>query len=312
MIKIGVVNIDCSHPLAFSRVLMPEDRARYKAVFNEGFRASDEVVSFAKKCGLEKICTSLEELAEYADVGFIQGCDWDRHISQAMPFIEKGKPVFIDKPMVGNLADCRRLLALEKSGAQIMGASSVRYCDEIRRFLTLSKQEKGEVLHADITVGVDEFNYAIHAVEGLCAIMESRPVSVRYVGRGAQSGQTCDTYFVTFANGATGCYHCVLGNFLTFNVIIITTVNTHCFTIDNNKLYKALLDQICNRLEGKTDHLASMEEITDSIKVALAGKYSMENGGEAVSVDSPALENVRFDGAQFTKSYAAAASPIYL
>ena len=193
-----------------------------------------------------------------------------------------------------------------------MGASSVRYCEEIRRFLTLPKQERGEALHADITVGVDEFNYAIHAIEGLCAIVESEPISVKYVGRGTRGGQTCDTYFVTFANGATGCYHCVLGNFLFFNVIIITTVNANCFTIDNDKLYKALLDQICNRLEGKESHLATMKEITDSIRIALAGKCSKESGGETISVNSPALESVCFDGAKFAKTYAAAASPIYL
>ncbi|MFQ8831544.1 MAG: hypothetical protein ACLR7U_00705 [Ruthenibacterium lactatiformans] len=35
---------------------------------------------------------------------FIHGCDWDDHLRCAMPFIEQGKPVFIDKPG-GNLAD---------------------------------------------------------------------------------------------------------------------------------------------------------------------------------------------------------------
>lgn len=311
MINIGVVNIDCSHPLAFARELNKGNRARYKAVFNNGFRGSDEVNAFVKKEGLDRVCKSVEELADCTDVGFIQGCNWDKHLEYAMPFINRGKPVFIDKPAVGNVADCRRLIELEKSGAVILGSSSARYCNEVRDFLD-NQEERGRVLHVDITVGVDEFNYAIHAVEALCAIVEEKPRFVKYVGRGEKDGQTCDTYFVEFECGATGCYHCVLGNYVNFNIIIVTAVTSHCITIDNTKLYKALLDEICDRLEGKENHLASMVTISDSIKVALAGKYSREHSGIAVATESPFLENVSFDGYEFEKTYAASSSPIYL
>lgn len=46
MIRIGVVNIDVSHPLAFSQILNQEDRARYVAVYNDGFRSDEEVDAF--------------------------------------------------------------------------------------------------------------------------------------------------------------------------------------------------------------------------------------------------------------------------
>lgn len=312
MIKIGVVNIDCSHPLAFARELNKGDRARYKAVYNDGFRGDDEVNSFVEKEGLDRICQSVEELADCTDVGFIQGCNWDKHLEYAMPFINKGKPVFIDKPTVGNIADCQRLIDLEKNGAVILGSSSARYCNEVRAFLDKPEEERGRVLHADITVGIDEFNYAIHAVEALCAIVEEKPRSVKYVGRGERDGQTCDSYFVEFEGGATGCYHSVLGNYVSFNTVIVTTKTSYCFTIDNTKLYKALLDEICNKLEGKDNHLESMETISDSIRVALAGKCSRENGGKAIAIDSPLLEEVSFDGYEFEKGYAAASSPMYL
>lgn len=312
MIKIGVVNIDCSHPLAFARELNKGNRARYYAVYNEGFRGEDEVRSFVKKQGLDRICRSIEELAECTDVGFIQGCNWDKHIEHALPFIDRGKPVFIDKPMVGSLAECRRLTELEKNGAAVLGSSSARYCFEVRDFLNIPKESRGEVLHVDITVGVDEFNYAIHAIEALCAMVDKKPISVKYVGRGNQENQTCDTYFVVFDGGATGCYHSVLGNYVNFNVTAITTASSYCFTVDNTKLYKALLDEICNKLEDRENRLADMEKITDSIKIALAGKCSKENGGVTVETESPLLEAVSFDGSAFEKTYAASSSPMYL
>ena len=48
MIRIGVVNIDVSHPKAFSEYLKKGNRARYVAVYNEGFRGDDEVEGFIK------------------------------------------------------------------------------------------------------------------------------------------------------------------------------------------------------------------------------------------------------------------------
>jgi hypothetical protein len=135
-----------------------------------------------------------------------------------MPFIEAGKPVFIDKPMAGNLQDCEKLMELEKSGAVIMGSSSVRYCREITRYLDMPEQERGKLLHAVATVGMDEFNYAIHAVEGLCAIAQAKPVSVKYIGTSSQEDQSCFSYFITFANGATATCHCVEDRFLLFHM----------------------------------------------------------------------------------------------
>ena len=101
MIRIGAVNIDTSHPLGFGEVMEKDDRARYVGVYNDSFRPDSEVEGFIRRFGLEKRCNTLEELAAMCDIGFIHGCDWDDHLRCAMPFIEQGKPVFIDKPLVG-------------------------------------------------------------------------------------------------------------------------------------------------------------------------------------------------------------------
>lgn len=312
MIKIGVVNIDVSHPLEFAKILNEGDRARYVAVFNDGFRGAGEVECFVKNQGLDKICHSIDELADYSDVGFIQGVNWDKHIEYAMSFINRNKPVFIDKPIVGNTADCKRLIELEKSGAVILGSSSARYCNEVREFLSLPDEERGKVLHIDITVGVDEFNYAIHAVEAMCALAQSKPLSVKFVGTSFQENQKCETYFVEFESGATACYHCIEGSYVKFNIIIVTTKINYSVTINNGNLYKALLDQLCNKLEGKENCLSGMEEICDSIKVSLAGKCSKLNNGIKVMLDSHELDTVTFDGCEFEKEYAAKAVPIYI
>ena len=80
MIRIGTVNIDTSHAPSFAEILLKGDRARYTAIYNDGFRTEEEVADFITKYGLEKRYTSLEEMAKNIDVAFIQSCDWDRHI----------------------------------------------------------------------------------------------------------------------------------------------------------------------------------------------------------------------------------------
>ena len=120
MIRIGVVNIDVSHPKAFSEYLKKGNRARYVAVYNDGFRGDDEVEGFIKNYKLDKHCKTVEELAEMVDIGFIQGCNWNKHLNYVQPFIDRKKPVFIDKPIVGSLADCKKLEELASKGAVIL------------------------------------------------------------------------------------------------------------------------------------------------------------------------------------------------
>lgn len=104
MFRIGTVNIDTSHAPSFAEILQKGDVARYTCVYNDGFRTDEEVDAFITRFGLEKRYTSLEEMAGNVDIAFIQGCDWDRHLALAEPFVKAGVPVFIDKPIVGQSA----------------------------------------------------------------------------------------------------------------------------------------------------------------------------------------------------------------
>ena len=71
MIKIGVVNIDVSHPKTFSQKLRSIGRARYAALYNAGFRGRDEVEGFRKMANLDRVCNSLEELVDAFDISGI-------------------------------------------------------------------------------------------------------------------------------------------------------------------------------------------------------------------------------------------------
>ncbi len=304
MIRIGVVNIDVSHPLAFSMYLAKDDRARYVAVYNDGFRGDDEVNGFIQKWGLEKRCRSIDELADCVDIGFVQSCNWENHIKQAMPFIDRGKPVFIDKPIVGSLGDCMAIEELERKGAIILGSSSVRYAEEIANFAAQSEEERGKILNIFGTAGVDEFNYAVHIVEAIGGLAGTGAVSNRFVGRSAIDGKICETFFVRFANGITATYNTFQGMWQPFDMVIQTTKSTYSFRIDTSKIYGALLDKICDYMETGENKLSTMSDLTESVKIMLAGRISRGRNGAEIRLADITKDDPGYDGRKFELEYA--------
>jgi predicted dehydrogenase len=298
--------------LAFSKYLHSGNRARYAAVYNDGFRGDDEVSSFIAKQGLEKRCRNIEELAEMVDIGFVQSCNWNNHIKQAMPFIKKGKPVFIDKPIVGSLADCRKLEELAGKSAVILGSSSVRYAQEVASFVALPEAERGRIVSIFGTAGVDEFNYGVHIVEAIGGLAGTGAVSCKFAGGNTLDGKICETFLARFDNGVTAVYNTFQGAWQPFEVVIMTTKTTYQFRIDTSKIYAALLDRICDYMETGKNDLAPVKTLTESIKIMLAGRISRAQEGREIKLADIPADDPGYDGDAFERAYAAAAKKIYL
>ncbi len=310
MFRIGTVNIDTSHAPAFAELFLKGDTARYTAVYNDGFRTDEEVHAFMEKYRLEKRYTDLSEMAENVDFVFIQSCNWDRHIELATPFIRAGVPVFIDKPLVGNLRDCKALEALAAEGKVILGTSAMRYTYERDSFFAVPKEERGEILHVSAMVGVDEFNYAIHSIESILGFLKGdRAVSCRYIGSGKVEDVPTDSYFVRFASGATACYHICLKGWQPSTALVMTQKTSFAYKLDVNKLYEAMLKHVSAWLEGRENDLVTVPEMTMGVKIMLAGKKSKESGGAEVALAELREEDAGFDGYAFEKEYEAQQHP---
>lgn len=310
MIRIGAVNIDTSHPLGFAEVMEKSDRARYVGVYNDSFRNDAEVEGFIRRFGLEKRCDTLEELVEMCDIGFIQGCDWDDHIRCAMPFIERGKPVFLDKPMVGNLRDLKKLEELVANGAVILGSSSARYCYEVQEFLAIPEEERGKIVNVFGTAGVDEFNYGVHIAELIGGLLGTGAQEVKSLGMGQADGKYSESYYVQFPE-ASAMFNTFTGAWQPFVVTIMTTKTTYQFKVDSGKLYAALIEQICKYMEGKSHILADMNTLAESIKIMLAAAQSRAEGGKTVKISELTEDGACYDGKAFCAGYGAAAGPMY-
>ncbi len=61
-----------------------------------------------------EIVPSIEELLKRVDVVLLESVDGRPHLEQARPVIAAKKPLFIDKPMAGSLADVLVIFDLAK------------------------------------------------------------------------------------------------------------------------------------------------------------------------------------------------------
>ena len=129
--RIGLVGIDSSHAEDFLRHFNSE--ARHRDVAVTAFWGGDE----ARKAELLarapdlRAADSLDELIAEVDAVIVGDRHGDLHLQHALPAIEAGKPVFIDKPLACSVTDATAIVdAAEQVGIPLLSASALRWQDE--------------------------------------------------------------------------------------------------------------------------------------------------------------------------------------
>jgi hypothetical protein len=189
-LKAGIIGLDTSHVVAFTQTLNnPKaegvlSRVRVVAAYPGGSSdiptSRDRIEGFTKtlheKYGVE-IVDSIDELLKKVDVVLLESVDGRPHLEQVKPVFRAKKPVFIDKPVAGTLADAVEIYRLAKaSGTPCFSSSSLRFSPGIRSARTDPKF--GGVLGCDAYGPCslephhpDLFWYGIHGVEALFTVM---------------------------------------------------------------------------------------------------------------------------------------------
>lgn len=297
--KIGIVDLDTSHPQAW----IPLERAlghTVVGVWDGGsVHPASYVSRFAHQFHIRRVFSSLEEMAAKVDCAVIHGCDWDTHIAKARPFVAAGKAVLLDKPLAGNLADLQQLQAWVEQGARIWGGSSLRCCDEVRRFQAQSPDERGDPHIVFTGCGVDEFSYGIHAYSLLSGIMGPGAESVQHLAGGRQR-----TIRVNWPDGRLGIV--VVGQaerWIPFYASIVTEKGVHQFIADNNQLYRALLEEALLYLAGRQpEPPAPFGQLCEPELIALAARRSWLEHDRLVHLNELGPDDA-YDGTAFAREY---------
>ena len=190
VLRIGMIGLDTSHCLAFTKLLNVKDSkdhvagCRMVAVYPKG---SPDIVSSTsrvpkyieeiKKYDV-KIVDTIEELVSQVDAVLLETNDGRPHLEQIIPVLKAGKPVFIDKPIAGSLTDAIAIFELSRHyKTPVFSSSSLRFGSGAQ---AIRNGSLGDILGCDTyspclleKTHPDLFWYGIHGVEILFTVMGS-------------------------------------------------------------------------------------------------------------------------------------------
>jgi predicted dehydrogenase len=235
-LRLGMIGLDTSHVIAFTQLLNDANRpghvagGRVVAAFKGGSpdveSSHTRVDGFTKQLEEQfqvKLFPTIGEMCRHVDAVLLESVDGRPHLEQARPVIQAGKPLFIDKPVAGSLADAIAIYRLAKEHkVPVFSSSSYRFYQGL---VDLKKASVGE-LRSVISYGPapqemhhpDLFWYGVHPTEALFTIL----------GRGCETvvrTTTPDTDVVTgiWSNGRVGTLHGIKKGATPHKVIVFGT-----------------------------------------------------------------------------------------
>jgi predicted dehydrogenase len=188
-IRAGMIGLDTSHCVAFTKLLndpkATDDIGAVDVVVafpggSDDIPASrDRVEGFTKEMrglGVE-IVDSIDVLLTKCDVVLLESVDGRPHWEQARPVILAKKPLFIDKPVAGTLADAIAIYKLaEKHDVPVFSSSSLRFGAGLADLKSDAKlgEVVGCIVHSPCALEPhhpDLFWYGVHGVEMVYTLM---------------------------------------------------------------------------------------------------------------------------------------------
>lgn len=295
-LRAGIIGLDTSHVVAFTTTLndpsaegdladvqvvaafpggspdIPESRDRIK-----GFTAKLQDMGVA-------IVDSIPALLERVDCVLLESVDGRPHLEQVKPVLAAGKPVFIDKPVAGSLADAVEIFRLaNEAKVPCFSSSSLRFSPGVQGLR--NDPRVGKVLGCEAYSPCslephhpDLFWYGVHGVESLFTIMGTGCVSVTRV-------HTADTDVVTgvWQDGRVGVFRGLRGGKTGYGALVFGTEGI--VLGGDYSGYKPLVEQIARFFKTGQAPVAAAETL-EMFAFMEAADESKRQGGAPVTLAS--------------------------
>jgi Oxidoreductase family, NAD-binding Rossmann fold len=296
-LRIGMIGLDTSHVPAFAKLInAPKAEGKLAqmqvvAGFPGGSddipSSRDRVVGFTqelKEMGVE-IVDSIDTLLTKVDAVLLESVDGRKHLEQVLPVFRAGKPVFIDKPLAGNLADALAIgLLAEKYNARWFSSSSLRFSPNIARWrdnAALREEIRGAESWGPCSIDpthTDLYWYGVHGVETLYTAMGT---GCQRVSRVHTDGT--DLVVGQWSDGRVGTFRGIRDGKADYGLVIFGKK-----TIDVGGKYEGyapLVDRIADFFLGGPPPV-SAEETLEMFTFMQAADVSVKNGGAQVELKS--------------------------
>ncbi|MCI0705138.1 MAG: Gfo/Idh/MocA family oxidoreductase [Planctomycetia bacterium] len=300
MIKLGILDFDTSHCVAFTQRLnhIGNDKEQFvdgaKIVIGcpgESKLSPERIAGFTKQMkefGVPLVEKPADMIGK-VDGMLIEAVDGTVHYERAKPFLEAGIPCFIDKPYTCSLEDAKKIAKLaEKKKLPLFSSSSLRYAPEVVDFVANAKRGKlvGCVVYSPASLSpVAErnaglFHYSIHGIEILYTLMGrgcKRVTSTHEKGVDVATGQWADGRVATFRGIRTGASGY---GFVGFSEKGIQPVK-----VETKFIYRELLKKVVEMFKTGKSPLDIAETIELVAFIEAANKSGSNHGaGETIKI----------------------------
>lgn len=296
-IRVGIIGLDTSHVPAFTKLLnnpaAKGDLAGFKVVaaYPGGSpdipSSRDRLEGFTRTLREQykvEIVESIDELLKKVDVVLLESVDGRPHLKQATPVLKAGKPLFIDKPFAGSLADAVRIVELAKEHkTPCFSSSSLRFYPDVPALRTSPKVGKLlgcttwspcslEPHHPDL------YWYGIHGVETLYALMGPGCESVTRVHT-----KGVDCVVGTWKDGRIGTFRGIREGNASYGATAFGAKGIETVALKGS--YEPLVVEICKFFRGGPPPV-SLEVTLEMMAFMEAADESKRQGGAPVKLVS--------------------------
>lgn len=285
MYRIGIIGTENSHALHFARYFnlpdpktgkMHHDDVRVVAILGD----EESTSTIVRETGVEFVAEKPEDFFGRVDAVMITCRKGSLHREYALPFVEKGMPLFIDKPFTSNPAEAEDLMArIKASGSKVMGGSGCKYPSAIKEIhdLVADLRSKGEFMSAamNFRVILDSpydglYFYAPHLVEMCLACFG-------YDVKTVQMTRTGDNMIVTaqYESDAVSLHFVSAGK--EYTCVVYGKEQNYTFDIDMSPIYSLEAGYFADMLHGEREPLTE-EQLVRPIHMLAAIVRSGESG----------------------------------
>jgi hypothetical protein len=254
MMRVGMIGLDTSHVVEFANIFRDHrgdaDLAGIQivAAFPGGTElpiSRDRIAEFTARLAASgvQIVDNIAALLDRVDAVMLESVDGTVHLQQALPVFQAGKPLFIDKPIAGSLADAIEIRRLAQQHAvPCFSSSCIRFSPPLTELK--ANRDAGAIIgaatwgpcHKQHNIS-DLFFYGVHGIEGLYALM----------GRGCRSVhrthvEDCDLVVGIWDDGRVGTYRGIRRGNAEFGANVFT--ENHIETLQLGIPYRELCIEI--------------------------------------------------------------------
>jgi|APSaa5957512535_1039671.scaffolds.fasta_scaffold56615_2 hypothetical protein len=196
--------------------------------------------TIAAACNIANICDTPEKMLSQVDAVIIARDDWQSHYSLALPFLEAGKPVFVDKPLSLDIKELKELKPYLMSGL-LMSCAALRYAVEFDQFREDCLREPPSHINGNILI--DWERYGVHLLDG---IFSAIPFNVKSI---FSSGDKTRVSILSCKDGRIITLNCLGSTAKTFNISTYSSTSKASYEVDDNfSAFKRTLSNFRNMI----------------------------------------------------------------